>query len=311
MRVLRGPHRDWDVAVDATALTIGVYDGVHRGHLAVLGALEAPADGLPMAVVTFEEHPAALLAPDRVPPLLTTTDQKIELLERAGVDMVALLPFDASIASMSAETFVSEVVVDAMAAALVVVGKDFRFGYRRMGDVGLLEQLGVVLGFDAVGLDLQADSGEPVSSSRIRSLIANGDVRQAAALLGRPFALRGTVVPGDARGRTIGVPTANVAFDTAMACPANGVYAVTVSVGEQHLAGVANVGVRPTFNGGGDVVVEAHVLDYSGDLYRSVIEVGFVDRIRNEKRFHNVDELVAQIHRDIDRARALLEATGE
>ena len=230
MKVLRGPHRDWDVGVDATAVTVGVYDGVHRGHLAVIDALSAPADGLPRAVVTFEQHPATLLAPDRVPPLLTDPDQKVEALEAAGVDVLAMLPFDASVASMSAETFIREVLVEAMAASLVVVGKDFRFGYRRLGDTALLEKLGVVLGYDAVGLELHADSGEAVSSSRIRSLIANGDLRLAGVLLGRPFALRGVVVPGDARGRTIGVPTANVAIDPAMARPANGVYAVTGTV---------------------------------------------------------------------------------
>ena len=306
MKVLRGPHRDWDVGVDATAVTVGVYDGVHRGHLAVIDALSAPADGLPRAIVTFEQHPATLLAPDRVPPLLTDPDQKVEALEAAGVDVLAMLPFDASVASMSAETFIREVLVEAMAASLVVVGKDFRFGYRRLGDTALLEKLGVVLGYDAVGLELHADSGEAVSSSRIRSLIANGDLRLAGVLLGRPFALRGVVVPGDARGRTIGVPTANVAIDPAMARPANGVYAVTVTVDGSRHCGVANVGVRPTFGGEGDVVIEAHVLDFSADLYGSTIEVGFVDRIRNEKRFHGADELVAQIHDVIDRARTLL-----
>ena len=306
MRVLSGHHHSWDIGIDATAVTIGVYDGVHVGHLAVLEALRNPADGLPVAVVTFEQHPATLLAPERVPPLLTSNDQKLEALEAAGVDIVAMLSFDASIAAMSPSLFVEEVLLDAMAASLIAVGNDFRFGYRRTGTMETLQKLGVSLGFDAVGLDLALRGREPVSSSRIRALVTNGDVRTAGELLGRPFAVRGPVVPGDGRGRTIGVPTANVDVDAAMARPANGVYAARVTVGEAEHSGVVNVGVRPTFGGTDDVIVEVHLLDHEEDLYGSTIEVAFVDRIRNEKRFHGVEELVAQIHTDIDAARGML-----
>lgn len=306
MKVLRGDHRKWDVGVDATAVTIGVYDGVHLGHVAVLQELRRRADGLPIGVVTFERHPATLLAPDRVPPLLTDTEQKLAALDAAGVDIVGVLDFDASIASMSPEAFVKEVLVDALAASLVVVGSDFRFGYRRIGDPAMLAKLGQELGFEAIGLDLRAVAGDAVSSSRIRGLVANGDVLAAAELLGRPFALRGEVVPGDGRGRTIGVPTANVDVDPAMALPARGVYAVRVEVDGTWYPGVANVGVRPTFGGTDQVVVEVHVFDVDRDLYGITVEVAFVERIRNEKRFHGVDELVAQIHADIDDARARL-----
>jgi riboflavin kinase/FMN adenylyltransferase len=306
MKVLRGDHRKWDVGVDATAVTIGVYDGVHLGHVAVLQQLRRPADGLPIAVVTFERHPATLLAPDRVPPLLTSTEQKLAALDATGVDIVGVLDFDASIASMSPESFVREVLVDAMAASLVVVGTDFRFGYRRLGDLAVLEGLGRKLGFEPIGLDLRAVAGDSVSSSRIRGLIANGAVREAGELLGRPFALRGEVVPGDGRGRTIGVPTANVDVDSAMALPARGVYAVRVDVDRERHPGVANVGVRPTFGGSDQVVVEVHLFDVDRDLYGTTVEVAFIERIRNEKRFHGVEELVTQIHADIADARARL-----
>jgi len=308
MKVLRGSHRAWDVGVASLAVTIGVYDGVHLGHMAVFEALRRPADALPIGVITFARHPAVLLAPDRVPPLLTSLDQKLEALEAAGVDVVGVLDFDEEIASLSGEAFIKDVVSGAMSASLVVVGRNFRFGYQRKGDLVLLERLGTRLGFETVGLDLRGSAGDVVSSSRIRGLVANGDVAGAAALLGRLFALRGTVVPGDGRGRTIGVPTANVAVDPEMVRPARGVYAVRVTIDGEARFGVANVGVRPTFGESLEVVVEVHVLDFEDDLYSSVIDVGFVDRIRNEKRFHSADDLVIQIHTDIAEARGMLTA---
>lgn len=307
MKVMHGDHRQWDPGVESTASTVGVYDGVHKGHVAVLERLRTIGDGKPIGVVTFDQHPATLLAPRRVPPLLTSTDQKLEALEQNGVDVVGILTFDESIASMSADQFVRDVLRGAMAATHVAVGRDFRFGYQRRGDIAVLESMGTTEDFEVIGLDLAAAEGEPVSSSRIRSLIANGDVAGAASLLGRPFALRGQVVPGDGRGRTIGIPTANVDAPSEMAQPGRGVYAVWVTIDGERRRGVANVGVRPTFGGKDDVVVEVHVLDFEKDLYGRVIEVAFVDRIRNEKRFHGIVDLVDQIGLDIATARSMLD----
>ena len=308
MRVMRGDYRNWRPELDATATTIGVYDGVHLGHIAVLERLRDAGGGLPVGVVTFENHPATLLAPRHVPPLLTSNEQKLELLEANGVDLVGVLRFDDTIASMSAAQFVDEVLRGAMAATRVVVGRDFRFGHERQGDIAALEALGGEAGFEVVGLDLRATGEDPVSSSRIRGMIANGDVSGAAALLGRPFVLRGPVVPGDGRGRTIGIPTANVDASPELVQPGRGVYAVWVTIDGRRHRGVSNVGVRPTFGGKDDVVVEVHVLDLDADLYGQVIDVAFVDRIRNEKRFRGIVELVDQIGLDIATAESLLTA---
>ncbi len=286
-------------------VTIGVYDGVHVGHHTVFETMRAPADGLPLGVLTFDVHPVALLAPERVPPLLTSMEQKLEQFEAAGIDVVGVMTFDESLSSMRAEPFVSEIVYGAMAASHVVVGRDFRFGYQREGDLAVLERMGAKLGFGVTGLELHAESGAAVSSSRIRGTIANGDVATAGELLGRPFALRGPVVASGGGART-GIRTADVAVDHRMVQPAPGVYAAWATAGDGRLAAVVNVGVRPTFGPGDSEHVEVHLLEVDRDLTGVPVDIAFIDRIRNEKRFHDEEELATQIQDDIEVARTLL-----
>lgn len=308
MIVLRGPHRDWSVGTPGSAVTIGVYDGIHRGHQAVLADLRARSADLPLAVITFDPHPMTVLAPERAPLLLTTQEHKLELLERVGVDIVAVLEFDLETAAMSPEAFVEEVLVKRLRARLVAVGVDFRFGRHRAGDLELLQRLGAVHGFEVDGIELIGHE-MPYSSTGIRRLIAAGDVVSAAECLGRPYELRGAVVAGDGRGRQIGFPTANLDIPKGIAIPRRGVYAVTAVIDGGAHRGVVNVGVRPTF-GGDREVVEVHLIDHDRDLYGMDVGIEFVARLRDERRFDGVDSLVAQIRADVAEANARLAAAG-
>jgi riboflavin kinase / FMN adenylyltransferase len=295
------------------AVTIGAFDGVHLGHQAVLRLVRelARARGLSATVLTFDRHPAEVVRPDSAPKLLTTLEQKIELLEATGdVDECLVLPFDAARSKEPAEQFVEELLASALHARLVVVGADFHFGYRRHGDVPLLQLMGAELGFETIGLGLIAaldrDAGVP-SSTRIRELIAAGDVAGAAAMLGRPHGVRGPVERGDARGRLLGFPTANVSVPENICLPADGVYAGTFSAadGVARLAAIS-VGRRPTFYAEAALsLVEAYVLDFDGDLYGQRARVRFTHRLRGQERFDQVDDLVAQMHRDVERVREL------
>lgn len=307
MRLLTGSPSTWHAGSGTVALAIGVFDGIHVGHRHVLGVLRARARelGLESGVVTFDPHPLAVVAPDRVPPMLTTIEQRLELLEELGIDLAAVVAFDDDVRMLSPAAFVTELLAGRLGAGLVVVGEDFRFGKDRTGHVGLLREMGTALGFATEVVPLVGGDA-PVSSTRIRAMIANGDVAGAALALARPYELRGPVVPGDGRGRQIGVPTANVAAAPGIALPRRGVYAAWCGrSADEAIAGVVNVGVRPTF-GGGIEMVEAHLLGFEGDLYGSDLRVRFVDRIRDEQRFDSVDDLVAQIARDVERARTLL-----
>jgi riboflavin kinase / FMN adenylyltransferase len=296
------------------AVTIGAFDGVHLGHQAVLRLVRelARARGLSATVLTFDRHPAEVVRPDSAPKLLTTLEQKIELLEATGdVDECLVLPFDAARSKEPAEQFVEELLASALHARLVVVGADFHFGYRRHGDVPLLQLMGAELGFETIGLGLIAaldrDAGVPYSSTRIRELIAAGDVACAAAMLGRPHGVRGPVERGDARGRLLGFPTANVSVPENICLPADGVYAGTFSAadGVARLAAIS-VGRRPTFYAEAALsLVEAYVLDFDGDLYGQRARVRFTHRLRGQERFDQVDDLVAQMHRDVERVREL------
>lgn len=305
MRVLRGDPRRWGPAPPGgSAVTIGVYDGVHRGHQAVLTdlAVRARAMGVDQrAVLTFDPHPLALVAPEKVPRLLTTIDHRLEILETLGVDLVGVLPFE-QVREMYAAQFIHQVLLGSLGAKLVVVGTNFRFGLDRAGDVMALQEEGARHGFEVDPVELLQGDGTAVSSSAIRVLLDEGDVEGAERALGRPYEVRGIVGPGDGRGQNIGFPTANLSFSEEIAAPARGVYAVRVILDCRTMAGVANIGVRPTF-GGGDLVVEVHLLDFDGDLYGQELVVRFVNRLRDEKRFEGIDELVAQIDRDVEAAR--------
>lgn len=304
MKVLRGDFSGWNPGHDRVALSVGVFDGVHRGHVRVLQELATKAGALPKAVLSFERHPLEVTGTGG-PPRLTDERQKLELLGALGIDVVGLLDFDERMRAMSPDLFASQVLVKVMHASVVVVGADFRFGYGRSGDLETLRRLGERYGFTTYGVDLLGE-GIPFSASAVREALLAGRVEDAAALLGRKYRLTGRVIPGDGRGRTIGFPTANVAVPPGQLIPARGVYAVSVHARGDSFLGVANIGVRPTF-GGTEEMLEVHLLDSDLDLYGVELELDFVTNIRNERKFAGVDELVDQIERDIVAARRSLE----
>ncbi len=301
-------------------VAIGNFDGVHRGHRAVIGAAGERAVGLGarQGVLTFEPHPREVLAPDAAPARLTPLRAKALLLRGLGVDHFYVLPFTAALMQKSPEAFVEEVLVAGLGVRHVVVGDDFRFGHRRAGDVALLETLGFRHGCGVPGLAPVAGRGETCSSSRIREALAAGEVADAADLLGHPHAVEGRVVEGERRGRALGFPTANLRPTHPRALlPATGIYAVRAGVvrpGEPApawLDGAASLGWNPTF---GDVSgaprLEVHLLDFVGDLYGQRLCVAFVARLRGERRFDDVDDLRRQMEQDCRRARDLLAAAN-
>jgi riboflavin kinase/FMN adenylyltransferase len=315
MEVLRDPS-SCPRPPEGTAVTIGAYDGVHLGHRAVIGEVRrrAAERGLASAVVTFDRHPASVVRPESAPRLLTDLDQKLELLAATGIDYCLVVTFDDTRSRESADDFVREVLAGCLAARAVVVGEDFHFGHNRAGNVALLRRLGDELGFDVEGLELvdgtgrAAGEGERVSSTRIRHALVEGDLRLANALLGRPYEVRGIVARGDKRGRELGFPTANVSVPGDVLLPADGIYAgwFERADGSVHPTAIS-LGRRPTFYVEAHAsLLEAHLLDFEGDLYDEKVKVRFVAWLRGEVRFESVDDLVAQIARDCDEARRLL-----
>jgi riboflavin kinase / FMN adenylyltransferase len=297
----------WAVGWPSPAVTVGNFDGVHRGHQALVSAAVARArvTGGPSVALTFDPHPARLLQPDRAPAALNTLAQKEELLAGLGIDRLAVLPFDTSVAGLSPEGFARRVLREALGARDVFVGESFRFGHRREGDARGLAALGGRLGFSVHALPVVLEQGSPVSSSRVRDELGRGDVSGARALLGRPYFVDARVVHGAGRGRTIGVPTANLAPDNEV-LPAPGVYAGRCRLpGGEVRAAVVNLGHRPTF-GGGRLALEAHLIGFAGDLYETRVRLSFHERLRDEQRFPGKDALVAQVLEDVTRARALL-----
>jgi riboflavin kinase/FMN adenylyltransferase len=272
-------------------VAVGEFDGVHLGHRAVIAGSDT--------VLTFEPHPASVVRPGGGPKLLTTLELKAELIAGLDVEELVVVAFDESFAHQETSQFVDRVLVEALAATHVSVGENFRFGHRARGTAALLAGDGR---FEARVVPLVEVDGVTVSSTRIRNLLTDGDVGAAAQLLGSAFRMRGEIVGGDRRGRDLGFPTANIVPDPKLACPGHGVYACRV--GERMAA--VNVGVRPTFGAGLHPLVEAHVLDFEGDLYGQRLTVEFVARLRSEQRFESVEELVAQMHRDVETTRELL-----
>ena len=305
MIVLRGHPYEWEVT-EPTAVTVGVFDGVHIGHQLILTDLVAHAhqDGLVPSVITFDPHPLRFLAPDRAPLMLTSVEQRIEQFQRLGVEVNGVLHFP-DIRDLTAEEFADKVLARALQAQRVVVGADFRFGRDRGGDADLLIRVGEKEGFSVSVVDMYGRDQWVVSSTRIRALLMEGNVEEAARLLGRTYELTGFVERGDNRGHTIGFPTANLALAVDRLVPANGVYASRVAWDDQEGAAVVNVGTRPTF-AGQDRRVEAHIFDFEGDLYDRELAVGFVSRIRDERTFSGIDELRSQIGADAAAARAIL-----
>ena len=299
-----------------SSVTIGAYDGVHLGHRALLAELagRAPGDGLTTVVVTFDRHPASVVRPESAPRLLCDLDQKLELLASAGVDRTVVLHFDEERANETAEEFVDTVLLRALGARLVVVGEDFHFGHGRKGNVALLTERGATAGFAVEGVspfDGEGVLGQPISSTRIRGLVDEGRVEDAAELLGRPHQVRGVVAHGDRRGGAeLGFPTANVAVPAEICLPATGIYAGWYERPDGSRWPTAiSVGRRPTFYGSdGELLVEALLLDFSDDLYGEAARVSFVSHLRDEVAFDSVDQLIAQMGRDVAEARVRLAA---
>lgn len=288
-------------------VALGNFDGVHLGHQRVLRrAVEAGREiGEKVVAATFDPHPRAVLRPGGGPRLLTTLDLRREALSRYGADEVYVIRFDADLSNKSPGEFVRDVLVEKLGAGAVVVGENFRFGHKAAGTVEDLRRLMEERGGAVYAVRIQESDGEEgINSSRIREMISLGEIAPAARLLGRPYVLRGEVVVGDRRGRTIGFPTANVAPDPAAVVPARGVYAGSVQVGDEEYPACTNVGVAPTFERG-ESRVEAYLLDFEGDLYGKTVDVNFTGRIRGEQRFSGIEELKEQIKRDVEAARRL------
>jgi len=304
-----------DVPADLgrTVVTIGNFDGVHRGHRTVIERARAVARDLDVhhvVAVTFDPHPMAVLRPEHAPSTLTSIETRCELLAEAGVDDCLVLPFDREIALWSPERFIDRILVAALHARAVVVGANFRFGNRAAGDVTTLRELGGDRGFEVEGVAL--DGGPQVwSSTYIRTCLATGDVAGAAEALGRPFTVRGVVVKGDQRGRDLGFPTANVPTSAMAAAPADGVYAGRLrrcDTGETYPAAIS-VGTNPTFDGDRERRVESYVLDRTDlDLYGVEVEVSFVEHLRGMVKFDSIEGLVKTMNDDVRRARELLSA---
>lgn len=293
-------------------VTVGTFDGVHRGHHAVLTEIAARAarTGRRSVLVTFEPHPLRVVRPEAAPPLLTSRDEKKELLAQSGLDYVVFLPFTRALQMYSARRFVEEILRARIGMRELVIGYDHGFGRGREGGVETLRALGEELGFAVDVVGPVADDEAAVSSTRIRRALLAGDVTAAAEGLGRPYQVRGTVVPGDGRGRQIGFPTANLRLsDPDKLLPREGIYAVWCSVGGERVAGVLHVGPRPTFPGAGPTV-EVHLLDFRGELYGRELAVEFCAWLRPIEKFDSVAELTAAIAADVEAGRAALQPPG-
>ncbi len=271
-------------------IAIGTFDGVHVGHRRVIEGADT--------VLTFEPHPLSVIHPEAAPKLIMPFDVKRDVIDGLGVSELVVIPFDDDFRSIEAEEFCSRILIERLQASTVSVGENFRFGRKAKGDP---EMLGGHREFETRVVPLVEVDGEAVSSTRVRAQIAAGDIGGAMRCLGAPFLLEGTVVEGDRRGRTLGFPTANVVPDEDFAYPGHGVYAAFAN----GVPAAVNVGVRPTFETGRGVLVESYLIDHESDLYGKTLRIAFIERLRGEKRFEDVDQLVAQMHRDVDDARRI------
>ena len=289
-----------------SAATLGNFDGVHLGHQVILSRVKARAASrnLRAIILTFDPIPKKVLSPETAPPLIQTLEQRLRRLALAGMDQAIVIPFTREFASQGPEEFVKSYLVERLNVGFFAVGDNFTFGRQKQGNLNLLLRLGKEWNFEVEGIPEVKVHGSRISSTLIRERVMSGAVDDALRYLGHPFALIGNVVEGERMGSRIGIPTANLRTENEM-IPANGVYVCTAEVGGQRFPAVTNVGVRPTF-GGAKLTVEAHLLDYDGDLYGSRMELEFLQRLRAEARFPNPDELKAQILRDIDGARSYL-----
>jgi riboflavin kinase/FMN adenylyltransferase len=303
MRVHRSLS-DVPAAPAGRALALGTFDGVHVGHRRVIASARERARerDLLSTVVTFDPHPLRVLRPDQPPRLLTTTARKIALISELGVDELVVIPFTAELSRQSAEDFAAQVLAGTLDARSVSVGANFRFGHGAAGDAGLLLARPE---FETDVVELVQQGGDSISSSRIRALLEEGEVADAAELLGAPFSIDGQVVEGDRRGRDLNMPTANVAPPADLILPAAGIYAALASAdGIPPTAAAVSIGVRPTFEPAGDLRVEAHLIGFEGDLYGRTLTLSFLARLRDEVRFESAAELAEQMQRDVADASA-------
>jgi riboflavin kinase / FMN adenylyltransferase len=298
---------------EGTAVTIGFFDGVHLGHRVVIGEVRRLAAelGARSAVVTFDRHPAAVVRPETAPLLLTDLEQRLELLASTGIDYALVVQFDEARSNESAEDFVENELVSCLGVRAVVVGADFHFGHGRRGNVALLQKMGGEHGFEVDGIELVASGAKgarSVSSTAIREALSKSDLDDANRMLGRPHEVRGVVQEGDRRGRDLGFPTANVAVPAQIQLPSDGIYAgwFVRADGSEHPAAIS-LGRRPTFYEDQPAsLLEAHLLDFAGDLYGERAAVRFVAHLRGEEKFQSVDDLVEQMKRDVARTREVL-----
>ncbi len=289
-------------------LALGNFDGLHRGHMKIIERVRRVANerGATAVAMTFDPHPPRVVRPDKAPPLLMTKTQRLEALDRAGVDGVAVVRFTHELSRWDPETFARTVLVEWLHVAEVWVGANFLFGHDRTGNFSSLRALGSRYGFRAEKIDPVRYKDFVVSSTRIRRLVSEGRVDEAGALLGHPYTIDGTVVEGSHRGRELGFPTANLATGNEL-IPPHGVYATTVRLDGVIYPSITNVGVRPTFDEEPRTVIETHLLDVERDLYGRTLRLGFVQRLRDERRFESVDLLKAQVAADVQKARTLFE----
>ena len=298
MRIVRSVPR---AASSPIALTIGNFDGVHLGHQAMLSRLResARAKALPPCVMTFEPHPREFFAPDQAPARLTTLREKLELLAAQGLERAHVLRFDYRLAQITADDFIERVIVRGLGARYLLVGDDFRFGARRSGDFALLKSRSAELGYEVESMNSVIVEGERASSTAVRKALELGDMARAARLLGRPYSISGTVVHGDALGRELGYPTANVRI-THNRPPLMGIFAVGLNgIGASPARGVASLGVRPTVKQQGEPVLEVFLLDFDGDLYGKHVRVDFLHKFREEQKFADIAALQRQIAEDV------------
>lgn len=296
---LKDKHKDMVVV-------LGNFDGIHLGHRRLIDNMlvKSRAVGGTPTVFTFNPHPLAVLKPEGGPPLILPPDIKRDMFAELGVEVLLWIPFTLEFARLSPKDFIEQVLCKQLGVRAVLVGYNYTFGYMGRGTPELLSEYGKKMGFDVQVLPPVAIDGQPVSSTLIRSLLADGEISEAKKYLGYNPVIEGTVVCGERRGRTLGFPTANLAVDGNLLVPANGVYSVQVDIDGYAWGGVANIGVKPTFHGNSFVrTIEVHLLDFCGDLYGKVIRVYFIRRLRNEKRFNSAGELIEQIQRDIYEAR--------
>jgi riboflavin kinase/FMN adenylyltransferase len=294
-----------------SAVTIGVFDGVHRGHQHLVGTLleSARREGLASVAITFNPHPRAVLQPGTKVTYLTSLEERVELLQSLGLDAVGVLAFTSELAHLEPREFLA-LLVEELDMRLLVVGPDFAFGRNRSGTVAVSREIGEQLGFRVEVAPMLDEGGEKVGSTVVRQALADGDVSRVAMLLGRPFSLRGPVVTGDKRGRELGFPTANMAIGLDRALPSYGVYVTRAYVRETAYESCTSIGVRPMFDVEPRPTVETFILDFDGDIYGEEMRIDLLERLRNEESFESVDDLVTQMHKDIDNSRSYFASHG-